>query len=188
MLVELHRPVSGAVEDVHHVLEERVGRGRCVRVGPDDFLELAGRLLGLVLVLRRLLDAEHAGLAPLGEQGVEVVVDAAGDLGADPLDLEGVAGVGLELEDAHGRVADVEVLADAAGPVAADHAPAVRFGVALHDVSENVLPVADAHVRSLVVLVNEPIGLCQRRPHRTRGRPAPEATARAELGRQLGED
>jgi creatinine amidohydrolase len=146
VVVEVHRPVGGALDGVHDVLEERLWRGGRVRVGLDDGADALGALLGRLLVLDGFLDPEHSwALAAPGEQVVDVLVDPPGDARADALDLEGVLRVRLQLEDAGAGMADEEVLAQSTRTVAADGPPAVRFRVALDDVLEDVLPVAHLH-------------------------------------------
>jgi hypothetical protein len=115
-------------------------------VGLDDRFQFLGDLRRGVLVLGGRLDAEPAAVILVGEQRVEVVVDAPGHLAADALYVERGPGVGLELEHPRVGVAEEEVLAETVTAVAGDGAPAGRVGVRLDHLLDDVLPVASAHV------------------------------------------
>jgi hypothetical protein len=101
------------------------------------------------------LDAEQAAALLVGKQRVDILVDAAGHTRADAIDLEGVFGVRFELERADRRVGEIEVLADAATPVAANGTPAGWLCVTLDDVLQDVVPVSNAHTCGWVS-----VGLC----------------------------
>jgi len=85
----VHRAERRRVDRLHHVLEQVIGARRRLRVHLQRLAESGRGVLGRRLVLGRRPHREPSGRLLVREQGIELVVDPAGDLRAHAAEVAG---------------------------------------------------------------------------------------------------